>query len=144
MVEQAKALPEFTVDSEAYWDACAKKELRLQRCRDCRTFRFYPSPMCHAPDCMCLEYDWVQVSGRGEVYTYTVVHRPVSEAWVKDTPYVIAMIKLLEGPFMMSNVVDCPPGEVRIGMPVEVVFKDLAEGVTLPYFRPEGRRRAAR
>ncbi len=138
MTEHAKPLPQFTVASEPYFEACNKHELRLQRCSDCDTFRFYPSPMCHASDCMSLEYDWAEVSGKGEVYTYTVVHRPVSEAWAGDTPYVIAMIALDEGPVMMSNVVDCEPGDVSIGLPVEVVFKDLAEGVTLPYFRPAG------
>ena len=136
MAEYAKPLPHFMVGAEDYWDACSRHELSLQRCRDCNTFRFYPGPMCHAPDCISLEYDWVNVSGRGEVYTYTTVHRPVSEAWVEDTPYVIAMIKLAEGPVMMSNVIDCPPGDVQIGLPVEVVFKDIAEDVTLPYFRP--------
>ena len=136
MADLAKPLPQFTPGSEPYWDALNNHELRLQRCDACGTFRFYPSPMCHAPDCMSLDYDWAEVSGRGEVYTHTVVHRPVSEAWVDDTPYVIAMIKLDEGPVMMSNVVECEPGDVRIGLPVEVVFEDLAEGVTLPYFRP--------
>ena len=85
---------------------------------------------------MGLDYEWDEVSGRGEVHTYTVVHRPVSEAWADDAPYVIAMIRLDEGPVMMSNVVDCSPDDVHIGLPVEVVFRDLAEGVTLPYFRP--------
>ena len=136
MADLAKPLPQFTPGSEPYWDALNNHELRLQRCDVCGTFRFYPSPMCHAPDCMSLDYDWAEVSGRGEVYTHTVVHRPVSEAWVDDTPYVIAMIKLDEGPVMMSNVVECEPGDVRIGLPVEVVFEDLADGVTLPYFRP--------
>ena len=136
MADLAKPLPQFTPGSEPYWDALINHELRLQRCDACGTFRFYPSPMCHAPDCMSLDYDWAEVSGRGEVYTHTVVHRPVSEAWVDDTPYVIAMIKLDEGPVMMSNVVECEPGDVRIGLPVEVVFEDLADGVTLPYFRP--------
>ena len=136
MTEHAKPLPHFTVASEPYWEACGRHELRLQRCSDCDTFRFYPSPMCHAPDCMSLEYDWAEVSGKGAVYTYTVVHRPVSEAWADDAPYVIAMIELDEGPVMMSNVVDCEPGDVRIGLPVEVIFQDLTEGVALPCFRP--------
>ncbi|MYA19837.1 MAG: Zn-ribbon domain-containing OB-fold protein [Chloroflexi bacterium] len=136
MADSAKPLPQFTPGSEPYWDALSNHELRLQRCDVCAAFRFYPSPMCHSPDCMSLGYDWVEVSGRGEVFTHTVVHRPVSEAWVEDTPYVIAMIKLDEGPVMMSNVVDCDPGDVHIGLPVEVVFRDLAEGVSLPCFRP--------
>ena len=136
MAEHAKPLPQFTPGSEPYWDACNRHELRLQRCSECAAFRFYPSPMCHEPDCMGLDYDWAEVSGRGEVHTFTVVHRPVSEAWADDAPYVIAMIQLDEGPVMMSNVVDCSPDDVRIGLPVEVVFRDLAEGVTLPYFRP--------
>src|SRR5262249_3736787 len=139
MAGDPKALPQFQHETfQGYWDALGRHELRLQRCRDCNAFRFYPSPMCHAPDCMSLEYDWVQVSGRGEVYTYTVVHRPVSEAWVEDTPYVIAMIKLAEGPFMMSNVIDCRPSDVRIGLPVHVTFRDVTDDVTLPYFRPAG------
>lgn len=126
--------PRPTLDSKPYWDACARHELQLQRCRACQSFRFYPSPVCW--DCMSQEYDWTRVSGLGTVYSFTVVHRPPEEAFAADVPYVIALIVLREGPCMMSNIVSCPVDDVYIGMPVRVAFQDIGAGTTLPVFTP--------
>jgi len=85
---------------------------------------------------MCLEYDWVRTSGLGTVYSFTIVHRPPVEAFASDVPYVIALVVLAEGPCMMSNVVNCPSGEVYIGMAVRVAFRSVSPGMTLPVFEP--------
>jgi hypothetical protein len=68
--------------------------------------------------------------------SYTVVRRAVSQAYAAEVPYVVALVELEEGPTLMSNVIDCPVDEMRIGMPVEVVFDDWPEGVSIPKFRP--------
>ena len=68
--------------------------------------------------------------------TFTVVRRPVSPGYAADTPYVIALIALAEGPVMMSNVVGCAPEDVIVGMPVEVLFETWSEEITVPKFRP--------
>jgi uncharacterized OB-fold protein len=68
--------------------------------------------------------------------TYTVFHRAFHPAWAGDLPYVVAIVALDEGPHIVTNIVGCPPGDVRCAMPVEVVFDDVAPGATIPRFRP--------
>jgi len=80
--------------------------------------------------------EWVKASGRGTVLSFTIVYRPVTRAFAIDVPYVVALITLDEGPQLMSNVVGCPPEQVRIGMPVEVTFEDWTEEISVPKFRP--------
>lgn len=121
-------------DSQPFWDACKRHELVLQYCRDCGRPWFYPRPCC--PHCLSLAFDWRPVRGEGQVYTYTVVHRPPSEAYQDAVPYVVAIIELDEGVRMMSNVIGCPSEDVRIGMRVRVTFEDLAPETTLPKFLP--------
>ena len=80
--------------------------------------------------------EWVKASGRGQVLTFTIVRRAVSEAYAADVPYVVALIQLDEGPTMMSNVIQCDPETLKIGSPVQVVFEDWSEEISVPQFRP--------
>jgi uncharacterized OB-fold protein len=77
----------------------------------------------------------VESSGSGTVVSWTIVRHPVSEAYADDVPYVIALIKLQEGPTMMSQMIDCDPESVRSGMPVIVSFQDWTDDVSMPVFR---------
>jgi uncharacterized OB-fold protein len=79
--------------------------------------------------------EWVKASGRGQVLTFTIVRRAVSEAYAADVPYVVALIQLDEGPTMMSNVVQCDPESLEIGSPVKVMFEDWSEEISVPQFR---------
>ena len=130
----AKFLPLPTPASQPYWEACRKNQLLIQHCPACGHYQFYPRAFC--TECMRSEPEWVQASGQGKVETWTIVRRPVSEAYAADTPYVIALVRLDEGPVMMSHVTDCDPELVRSGMPVEVVFKAWSDEVTMPTFKP--------
>ena len=135
MTEHAgKNVPRPTPESQPFWDGCRNGELLLQRCTDCGEYQFYPRMMC----CHCNSdaLAWVRASGHGTVGSYTVVRRPVSQAYAADTPYVVALIVLAEGPTMMSNVIACDPADVAIGMPVEVTFEQWSEQTTIPKFRP--------
>ncbi len=78
----------------------------------------------------------VDTSGRGVVETYTVIRRAVSAEFEDDVPYVVALIKLEEGPMLMSNVVDCEPDTVRIGLDVVVAFEQRSPEIAIPQFRP--------
>jgi uncharacterized OB-fold protein len=80
--------------------------------------------------------EWVKATGRGQVLTFTIVRRAVSEAYAADVPYVVALIQLDEGPKMMSNVVQCDPETLEVGSPVQVVFEDWSEEISVPQFRP--------
>ena len=124
-------MPEF---HRPFWEALKAHELRVQKCDDCGTLRFVPKEIC--PHCGSLACNWAQVSGRGKVYTYTVIHRGPTPAYQADAPYVIAHVELEEGPRMIGNLTGCAPTEVRIGMPVEVAFEDVAGDWTLFKFVP--------
>ena len=134
MAEYHKPVPVPTGESQPYWAGCKRHELLLQRCRACGHIQFYPRAVCTG--CLSQDLDWTKASGRGSVYSYSVVYRAPSKVFAADAPYTTAIIELEEGVRMMSNVVGCPPEEVRIGMPVEVIFEDVSEEIALPKFRP--------
>jgi hypothetical protein len=96
--------------------------------------RLPPAPVC--PECRADISDWKQLSGLGEIYTYTIVHRPVAAG--QPLPTVIAVIALEDagGVRMISNVVGAAPEEIRIGLPVEVVWEDMSAELAIPRFRP--------
>jgi hypothetical protein len=79
---------------------------------------------------------WVKASGHATVLSYTIVYRPVTQAFAADVPYVVALVTLDEGPQMMTNIVGCPPEQVKIGMPVQVTFDDWTEEIAVPKFKP--------
>ena len=129
----AKPLPQPSAESRPFWEACRRHELRLQRCLACRQYWFPPSAVC--PECLSDEFEWALTSGRGEVFSFVVMHRVYHKGFANDVPYTVALIALEEGPRFLSNLVDCRPDEVHVGMPVEVVFEDVTPEVTLPKFR---------
>ncbi len=118
-------------DSKPFWEATAEGRLSLQRCSACDTVIWWPKAIC--PECSSFDLDRFDASGRGHVYSYTVVHRSVG-GWNKVTPYVVAYVELEEGPRMMTNIVDCDPAAVAVDSPVRVVFNDTGEGSALPRF----------
>lgn len=128
-------LPEPSPLTEPYWEAARRHELLIQRCTTCGDHIFYPRYNCPREGNRKLE--WVRASGRGTVYSFTVARRPTHPAFADRVPYVIAIVELEEGPHMTTNIVDCQPDEVKIGMPVEVTFEDVSPEVSLPMFRPE-------
>ena len=129
-----KPLPRIDEETRGYWEACARHELYVQRCRNCGTKRFYARAVC--PKCLSSDTEWLRASGRGTVYSFTVTHQNQAPGFREELPYVLAYVELAEGPRMMTNIVGCAPDAVRIGMPVEVVFEDVTPEITLPRFRP--------
>ncbi|MCR4400151.1 MAG: Zn-ribbon domain-containing OB-fold protein [Syntrophomonadaceae bacterium] len=129
-----RPLPQPSPVSRVFWEKAAQGELWLQKCQHCQRFIFYPRAVC--PGCLGEELEWQPVSGRGRVYSFTVVHRTDLPGFADELPYVYAIIELEEGPRMISNVTGCPVDQVSIGMPVQVSFEEVAEGIRLPRFRP--------
>ena len=119
-----------------WWQAAAEHRLVVQRCTACNETRLPPAPIC--PACRSADSDWKQISGRGELYTYTVVHRPIAAG--QQLPYIIAVIELHDsgGVRIISNLVDVNPDEVEIGLPVELVWEDMSQDLAMPRFRPAG------
>lgn len=130
----SKRLPRPSVISEPYWEGCRRQQLMIQRCAQCGFHQFYPRSVCSA--CLAENPDWVQSAGLGTVRSYTVIRHPVSKAYADEVPYVLALVRLVEGPTMMAALVDCPPEETHSGMSVEVVFEQWSEEITMPKFRP--------
>jgi len=129
-----KPLPEINEENRPYWEAAKRQALKLQKCVDCNQYRYPPAPIC--PRCLSINAEWVRVSGRGRVYTWAVFHQVYHPAFKEDVPYNVAVIKLDEGPQLISNVVACNTEDIYTDMLVEVVFEKITEEVTLPKFRP--------
>jgi uncharacterized OB-fold protein len=116
-----------------FWQAAAEHRLVVQRCTACGHTRLPPGPVCS--ECRSADADWKELSGRGEIYTYTVVHRPIAAG--QQLPFVIAVIALEDsgGVRMISNVVDARPEEIGIGSRVELVWEDMSAELAIPRFR---------
>jgi hypothetical protein len=117
-----------------FFEAARQRRLVIQRCRGCGTLRFPARDGCSR--CLSRESEWTPVSGRGAVFSYAVMHQVYHPGFADAVPYAVVVVELEEGARLVSNVVDCALRDLRIGMPVEVVFEDVAPGVTLPKFRP--------
>jgi len=132
-----RPLPLPDIDSQGFWDGCKAHELRILRCNGCGTYIHHPAPICH--QCNAMDTRWETVSGLGTVFTYIVVHAANLPGFAEHVPYVTAWIELAEqkGLKLISNVVDCDPSDVHVGMPVQVVFEDATEEFSLPRFRPK-------
>jgi len=134
--EYRKPLPGIDNVNRPYWEAAKRHELVMQKCRQCGQYRYPPGTTC--PRCLADDLEWVKVSGRGTVFTWTVFHKVYHPGFAGEVPYAVVAVELEEGPRVTSNLVDCPLEGIRIGMPVEVVFDDVTEEMTLPKFRPRG------
>ena len=119
-----------------FWEAAAEHRLVCPRCTSCSTFRFPPGPFC--PHCRSQEVEWVDVEPHGELYTYTVVHHAVLPALRDHVPYAVGLARLpgAGGARLHGNLIDVAADALRVGMPVEVVWDDVAPGVTVPRLRP--------
>jgi uncharacterized protein len=131
---RTKPSPKASPETQPFWDATARGELHLQRCRACDAHYFPPRPFC--PTCHSDEVAWERVSGRGRLHTYMVNHRP-APGFEDEAPYPIAIVELDEGPRMMANIVDGPadPHTLELDMELTVTFEDQG-GMQVPKFRP--------
>ena len=132
----AKPLPSISDFNRPFWDGARHHELRLQRCSDCRKVWAPNGPVC--PFCFSSNYRWEKLSGRGKIASWVVFHKLYHPGFAQDLPYNVAFIELAEGPRLISNVVGARNEELRIGMPVEVVFEDVSADISIPRFRKVG------
>lgn len=134
---QGKPRPQPTPETAPYWEGCRQHELRIQFCTECQRYFFYPRLYC--PTCLSDAVEWRAVSGRGTLLTYVISHRPAG-GFENETPYAIAIVQLDEGPHMMTNIVNTAitPENLPAGLPVEAVFDDVDENISIPKFQPVG------
>jgi len=137
--EWKKPVPQPSASEAPFWKSAAEGELKLQRCTSCERFQHYPRGLCRS----CggtVEY--APVSGRGEVHTFTIIRQYGAPPFKDELPYVVAMIELEEGVRVMTNLRDCDPEQVHIGMRVEAFALRLESvdgaegGIAVPYWRP--------
>lgn len=131
-----KALPQPTPETAHFWEGCHAGELRLQRCRACAESYFPPRPFC--PACGGRDVEVYAASGKATLDSYIITHRPRPDMGTE--PHSIALVKLAEGPRMMSNIIECPqtPEALVLDMPLEVMFVAQNETIALPFFKPAG------
>jgi uncharacterized OB-fold protein/acyl dehydratase len=127
--------PPLGHDNKWWWDGIAAGELRIQRCKQCRTLRHPPRPMCGR--CQSIEWDWAVSAGAGSVYSYVVMHYPPIPGY--DFPLVVALIDLDEGTRLVANVVGVAPSDVKIGMRVQARIEAADEAMQLPFFHASSR-----
>jgi uncharacterized OB-fold protein len=123
--------PELT---RPFWEAARRHELLMPRCTTCDYVFFYPRSEC--PRCLSTHLEWVKVSGRARLHSFTVVQQPANAAFRDDVPYVYAVVQLDEGPRLVSNIVQCDIEALRVDMPLEAVFDDVTPEWTLVKFKP--------
>ena len=130
----SKPVPAITAEMRPFFEAAARNELRIQRCTACGTHRFPARAICS--ECLSLESEWVPVSGRGEIFSFNVMHQVYHPGFAVAVPYAVALVELDDGGRMLTNVVACPIESLRVGLPVEVTFEQRSADVSLPQFRP--------
>ncbi len=131
-----RILPPVSELTSPYWDAARRQELVVQHCGRCG-HRPFP-PRTHCPECGAGDLAWRAVAGTGTVYSFTVAHRPPHPVLAGRCPLVIAIVELTEGPRLVSNVVDCDPSVVHVGMAVQVRFEPVDDSdLLLPVFAPQ-------
>jgi uncharacterized OB-fold protein len=125
-------IPRPSIETQIFWDAVQERRLIMPKCLKCGTYRFPPSVACHV--CESDEMAWVDVSGRGKVFSFVVYRRAYRSALKDKVPYVLAVIELEEGPRIPSNVVGLPVEDVECEMPVSVVYEEVRDGFLIPKF----------
>ena len=122
------AAPTPDPESQAFWDAARQGKFLIRSCNACGKVHWYPRTIC--PFCMSADTEWRDGSGKGAIYTYTVMRRA-------KEPYAVAYVELDEGPKMLTNIVDCDLDRLEIGQRVELIFVPTTEeGPPVPCFKP--------
>jgi len=127
-------LPTIEAESQAYWDGAKDHKLLIASCAACGKVHHYPRPVC--PFCWSTEVTPIETSGKGTLYTYSTVFMNDLPPFKEKLPYVAAIVDLAEGPRLATNMVECEPEDLTVGMAVEVVFTPLTDEITATCFRP--------
>jgi uncharacterized OB-fold protein len=122
--------------TRGFWDSIRAHRLSIQRCQSCFWFNHPPDLICAS--CGSEHLAYVEVSGRGRLYSYTTVHDPPAPGFHNLVPFLIGVVELIEQPrlLMVTNLVEMERVDVRLGCDLQVIFDDLSPICTLPQFRP--------
>lgn len=123
--------PNITVYAKKYWEGLKKRKLKAQKCNECGEVFFPPRARC--PECSSKELSWVELSGRGELYSWSEIHVP---SLALEKPYILGIIDLKEGVGRIITRIDAKSEELKIGMKMEIGYVDVEEDLTLCIFKP--------
>jgi uncharacterized OB-fold protein len=126
-----KPLPRIDPVNKPFWTAAQEGRLLLQHCPSCGDVRFPPGPIC--PKCLAGDQDWIEASGKGTLESWIDMHRAYWDGFKDELPYRVCLVRLEEGPVLVSNLVD-KTENLRMGAPVKAVFEAVTEDVTLARF----------
>ena len=129
-----KPLPVESGETKPFWEACREGRFLIQRCRTCGKYQYHYKGFCS--HCWTGEIEDVAASGRGKVWSYTVVHRTRMPGFQEEVPYVVALVELDEGVKVVSNIINCAPERVNIGLSVQLTFVRADATWTIPMFEP--------
>jgi uncharacterized OB-fold protein len=130
----ARFEPKASPLTEPFWDATRDKKLLVQWCPDCDAGVYWPRV--HCPRCLGGDLGWKEASGRGSVYSFSVMHVAGNPMMADRVPYVIGLVDLDEGVRIATNIVGCEPAAVRVAMAVAVTWETMSDGRNLPLFEP--------
>ena len=137
MADYSRPLPDLNrEETKPFWEGCRRHELWIQACNACDAYVWYPQRVCHR--CNSWDLAWRKMSGRGSVFSWIELRHPLHPYFADQLPLAVALVELEDAPEvrLTTNILECPPEDVHIGMPVEVVFEQLTDELTMPYFRP--------
>ncbi len=127
-------LPTPEGDTFEFWEAAKNERLLIKRCGTCGEFSYYPRPFC--PKCWSEDVSWYRASGDATLYTWSVIYSNDQPIFRDRVPYVAAVVDLAEGPRMMTNIIDTPFDDLRVGMDLKVRFMPISDEFTIPVFVP--------
>ena len=130
-----KPLPRIDAQTAPHWEGARAGKLRVQRCKTCGTLRYPPNRWC--AQCRSDEMDWIDVSGKGQVWSWCIFHRQYFKGFETEIPYAVVLVELDEGLRLYSNLIDVPHDRIRIGMRVHAAFERVTDDVTLVKFRED-------
>jgi len=132
-----KPRPNIPTDMKSFWDAMKAHKFVLWHCKVCGGW-YWPTASCrnHPNEAFMANMEWKEASGRGKVFTFTAPHWVFHPGFKDEVPYIYALIELEEGPLFSSNVINCDLKDMKVGLPVQVIFEDVHDEFTLPKFIP--------
>ena len=120
----------FSIIDEPFWKSVSRDDLHMQQCSSCSTYRYPPGACC--PNCLSLEAEWVPVSGKGKVLSWTTIHRGYLPAY--PAPSTVVAVLLDEGPIMITHFDNDDVGALRLDLPVTLTYSTHPDGYRLPKF----------
>jgi len=135
-----KPIPIPDEQSAPFFEGARRGELMLLRCWECGTFMWPGAPFATSIRTRCINcfagnLEWAPSAGLGALFTYALMHQVFDPAFADEVPYNVSIVELDEGARVTTNIVDCPNGELHIGMPVQALFVDAGDGIVIPKFR---------